>query len=92
MRLVSTDEASEIAGITLSHEALYLPDGGSVSPEKLCAAYMRDVEHHLNAPMENLDRIDADIKVLACGPAVSRYCLPRFNNLNKQHLDIYSPA
>lgn len=73
MRLVSTDEASEIAGITLCHEALYLPDGGSVSPAKLCAAYMRDVEHHLNAPVENLNCIDADIKVLACGPAVAQF-------------------
>lgn len=73
MRLVSSDEASKIAGIGLRYNALYLPDGGSVSPKKLCAAYMGDIDYHLNTPVENLEDIDADITVLACGPAVLKF-------------------
>ena len=73
MRLVSSGEASEIAGINLEYGALYLPDGGSVAPKKLCAAYTRDIECHLNSPVENLDQIDADVKILACGPAVLKF-------------------
>lgn len=73
MRLVDADEASRIAGIELHHEALHLPEGGNVSPEKLCAAYARDVEVHLNTQIENLDDIDASVTVLACGPAVARF-------------------
>jgi tRNA 5-methylaminomethyl-2-thiouridine biosynthesis bifunctional protein len=73
LRLVGADEASEIAGIKLGHGALYLPCGGSVSPPKLCDAYMRDVQIQLNAPIENLKDIDADIKILACGTSVLKF-------------------
>lgn len=73
MRLVSADEASEIAGIRLRYGALYLPDGGSVAPQKLCEAYLRNVEFHLDTPIENLQNIKADIKVLACGPSVLKF-------------------
>ncbi|MBL4907901.1 MAG: FAD-dependent 5-carboxymethylaminomethyl-2-thiouridine(34) oxidoreductase MnmC [Sneathiella sp.] len=70
MRLVSSDEASRIAGIGLQYGALYLPDGGSVAPKKLCAAYTRNIDCRLNTSVENLEDIDADVIVLACGPAV----------------------
>jgi tRNA 5-methylaminomethyl-2-thiouridine biosynthesis bifunctional protein len=73
MRLVEAEEASRIAGIDLRHAALYLPDGGSISPEKLCAAYAQDVEVHLNTPIDHLEDINAPVKVLACGPAVARF-------------------
>jgi len=73
MRLVSSDEASKIAGIDLPYNALHLPDGGSVAPKKLCAAYMRDTEYHLNTTIENLEGIDADAIVLACGSAVLKF-------------------
>ncbi|MEH6404933.1 MAG: FAD-dependent 5-carboxymethylaminomethyl-2-thiouridine(34) oxidoreductase MnmC [Sneathiella sp.] len=73
MRIVSADEASTIAGIDLQYDALYLPDGGSVAPKKLCAAYMRNIDCHLNTPVENLEDIDADVIVLACGPAVANF-------------------
>ena len=73
MRLVDHDEASEIAGVQIRQDALYLPQSGSVSPKKLCEAYMHDVDFHLNAPVENLDAIDADVKILACGPAAHKF-------------------
>lgn len=73
MRLVDAAEASEIAGIELAFEALYLPQGGSVSPKKLCAAYARNVDVHLNTPITTLAQTDAPVTVLACGPAVAHF-------------------
>ncbi|MBL4740775.1 MAG: FAD-dependent 5-carboxymethylaminomethyl-2-thiouridine(34) oxidoreductase MnmC [Sneathiella sp.] len=73
MRIVSSDEASRIAGVGLQYDALYLPDGGSVAPKKLCAAYMRDIDYRLNTSVENLEDVDADIIVLACGSAVLKF-------------------
>ncbi|MBO6824751.1 MAG: FAD-dependent 5-carboxymethylaminomethyl-2-thiouridine(34) oxidoreductase MnmC [Sneathiella sp.] len=73
MRLVTKGEASDIAGIPLDHDALYLPTGGSIAPQKLCARYVDGTEYHLNTPIEDLDDIDADIKILACGPAVQKF-------------------
>lgn len=67
MRLVDTVEASEIAGIDLNYDALYLRRAGCVSPQKLCAAYMSGVDYHVNARIESLDEVEADVKVLACG-------------------------
>ncbi len=73
MRLVSVKEASEIAGIKLEHEALYLPQGGSVAPQKLCEAYMQNIELQLNTPIEKLQDIKADVTVLACGSSVLKF-------------------
>jgi tRNA 5-methylaminomethyl-2-thiouridine biosynthesis bifunctional protein len=73
MRLVDADEASQLAGIELHHDALYLPEGGSVSPKKLCAAYAHNIEVHLNTRIEKLDDLDASITVLAGGPAVAKF-------------------
>jgi tRNA 5-methylaminomethyl-2-thiouridine biosynthesis bifunctional protein len=36
-------QASEVAGVPVPVAALYLPDAGSVSPQKLCAAYAKDI-------------------------------------------------
>ena len=71
--IVDQDAASEIAGIELQHEAMYLPKSGSVSPEKLCKAYAEGVDLHVNAPDDAWRDIDADAVVLACGPAVKQY-------------------
>lgn len=38
VRFVATDEASELAGITLKHSALYFPAAGWVSPPAFCMA------------------------------------------------------
>ncbi len=43
MRLVEAGEASEIAGVSVSHAALFLPGGAHVSPKALCAAYAKDI-------------------------------------------------
>jgi tRNA 5-methylaminomethyl-2-thiouridine biosynthesis bifunctional protein len=71
MRIVDAAEASEIAGVELSHQALYLPRSGSVSPKKLCAAYVRGVEVQFNsyqAPQENNACV-----VLACGMGALKF-------------------
>lgn len=42
MRMLDAVQSSDIAGITLAHNALYLPDAGKVSPRKLCEFYAKD--------------------------------------------------
>ncbi len=73
MRMVSAQEASEIAGVRIDREALYLPRSGTVCPRKLCEVYAQDVEVHLNTAVENLSDIKADAVVLACGMGVLRF-------------------
>ena len=70
MRMVSAQEASEIAGVRIDNEALYLPRSGTVCPRKLCEVYAQDVEVHLNATVETLSDVAADAVVLACGMGV----------------------
>lgn len=77
MRLVDADAASEIAGIEIGHEALYLPRSGTVSPVKLCQAYADGVEVRLNAagdPVEDPrfrgESKEYDVVILAAGPAL----------------------
>lgn len=43
MHYLSAQQASEIAGIAIDKEALYLPDGGSVCPRALCEYLAQDV-------------------------------------------------
>jgi tRNA 5-methylaminomethyl-2-thiouridine biosynthesis bifunctional protein len=73
MRRVDAAEASNIAGIAMDKDALYLPDGGYVSPYKLCRAYAKDVEIHLNHKVENLDELNADFIVLAGGAPMKEF-------------------
>ncbi|MEM9469867.1 MAG: FAD-dependent oxidoreductase, partial [Pseudomonadota bacterium] len=46
---------------------LYLPNSGSVSPQKLCHHYAKNIDVRLNQKIDNLDDIDADHIVLANG-------------------------
>jgi tRNA 5-methylaminomethyl-2-thiouridine biosynthesis bifunctional protein len=68
MQYVDAARASEIAGIPVPHEALYLPDAGQASPAALCDAYARDCDIRLGARMEKPEGFDAVI--LACGIGV----------------------
>jgi tRNA 5-methylaminomethyl-2-thiouridine biosynthesis bifunctional protein len=67
MRIVDAAEASQIAGVEIRFGALYLSDAGCVSPKKLCHAYTQNIPVHLNTRIENLDDIEADRVILACG-------------------------
>lgn len=73
VEILSADKASEVAGIDLDCEALYLPDSGYVSPQKLCAYYARDVEVHLNTKIDDLSLLEEDIIILACGAKVQNF-------------------
>lgn len=73
MRLLSAREASDVAGIEIPHDALYLPDAGYVSPKKLCEFYARGVEVHLNHEIKDLSEIKDDVLVLACGLGVKNF-------------------
>lgn len=69
MRLVSAQEATEIAGVDVPDECLYLPRSGNISPKKICHEYARGVEVHLNHAVDDLEALEGDVSVLACGVA-----------------------
>ncbi len=75
MRLVDTSEASNITGIDITHNALYIPKSGYISPKKLCHAYVRDVEVHLNSKIEDMSALVGDATILACGMGVLKFDL-----------------
>lgn len=73
MRILSPEEASEIAGIELSHGALYLPEGGKINPAKLCEAYARGLR---------LEKREGDVTLYAHGTAMASD--PHFADLKLQ--------
>ena len=44
MQYLSPQAASEVSGVPISHEALYLPQSAQINPAKLCEFYTKDVE------------------------------------------------
>jgi tRNA 5-methylaminomethyl-2-thiouridine biosynthesis bifunctional protein len=70
-RILNSEEASEIAGVPVNCEALYLPDSGSVASTKICEYYARDIDVHLNTKIENLTEIEADAIIL-CNAASAK--------------------
>lgn len=54
LEIYSAAEASEASGIDVPYPCLYLPDSGTVSPEKLCQAYSSSV----NIIYEGVDKIE----------------------------------
>ncbi|MES2729042.1 MAG: tRNA (5-methylaminomethyl-2-thiouridine)(34)-methyltransferase MnmD [Pseudomonadota bacterium] len=74
VRLVNAREASDIAGIAIAHDALYLPDGGPVSPVQVCQDWAGSTPliPHINSAWDMLqDQYDA--VVLANGAGVKDY-------------------
>jgi len=59
-RLVTADEATKIAGVPIDLPAFYLPQSGSVSPQKLCHYYTQDIDLRLNTRIESLDDLKPD--------------------------------
>ncbi|MEM6812090.1 MAG: tRNA (5-methylaminomethyl-2-thiouridine)(34)-methyltransferase MnmD [Pseudomonadota bacterium] len=72
-RIVDAKEASEIAGIELDLPALYLPDAGSVSPQKLCHHYVADITRKCNQTITSLEDLEEDIIILANAHSVSQF-------------------
>jgi len=72
-RVVTAEDASDIASVHIPHQALYLPDSGFLDPRKLCAYYAQGIDVRLSAPVENIKDIDADIIILACGNGVKSF-------------------
>ncbi len=56
LRYLSAAQASEVAGISIDKDALFLPDAGHVSPQALCRAYAEGADVRLNAPVERIER------------------------------------
>lgn len=73
MRLLSAEKASEIAGIELTRDALYLPDAGCVSPHRLCHAYAEGVRTYPGRIVKNIRDVEADVIILACGTAIKNF-------------------
>lgn len=73
MYIVNAQEASDIAGVELIHDCLYIEKSGKVSPRKLCAYYARGVEVHLNASIDNLTLLQGEVNILACGMGVLKF-------------------
>ena len=65
MQRLSSIESSEIAGIPLAYESLYLPHSGYVSPKKLCAAYADSVQIYYGSALSK-----SDVESLACDAVI----------------------
>ncbi|WP_435641160.1 FAD-dependent 5-carboxymethylaminomethyl-2-thiouridine(34) oxidoreductase MnmC [Micavibrio aeruginosavorus] len=57
MQIVDADDASDIAGVRVDHAALYLPDGGQVSPRDLCRAMAQGIERRGGVDMASIVQV-----------------------------------
>ncbi len=73
MKMLDAHEASRVAGVEIDRSALYLPESGVVSPKKLCAAYAKDIEVHLNAKIMHISDVKADAIVITNGMAAMNF-------------------
>jgi tRNA 5-methylaminomethyl-2-thiouridine biosynthesis bifunctional protein len=67
MRIVTAREASEIAGVEVGYEALWIARSGTISPKKLCEAYAAKVPVRFNAGVKNPAELEADAVIIAAG-------------------------
>jgi tRNA 5-methylaminomethyl-2-thiouridine biosynthesis bifunctional protein len=70
MTLLSSAHASQVAGVTLGCDALFLPDAGTVSPMKLCTEYAEGCETRLSTAFEGGDW---DAIILANGASAKSF-------------------
>ncbi len=60
MRWVTAREAKELAGVSVSHAALYYPNGGWIAPRAFCEALLRDVPVHTGIAIEQIEYDNAE--------------------------------
>jgi len=65
LKLVNAAEASEIAGVDVPFEAMFLERSGSVSPRKLCDRLAEGLDIRFGEYVEDLGALDADVVVVA---------------------------
>lgn len=75
MKYVSADEATDVAGISISTDALYLPDSGQVNVAKLCHTYAKDIPILSSLPEDQNDYVH----IYALGAGFTKD--PRFDHL-----------
>jgi len=73
LRLVSSQEASDIAGVEVEHEGMYLKRAGVLSPARICSRLIKGVEVKLNQWVEDVSALSGDATVLACGTKVKNF-------------------
>lgn len=73
LRIISAAEASDIAGVDIVSDCLYISKSGKISPKKLCYAYAADVDVRLNSMVSCLDELDGEAHILACGMGVLNF-------------------
>lgn len=85
MRMLSSAEASEIAGLPLTQNALFLPDSGTINPSSLCE-YWKSGSMVQTTEITDLKRYGSswkisdqvyDAVVLACGPGLLKLDLTK---------------
>ncbi len=74
MQMLSAAQATDIAGIPIKHAALYLPESAQVNVQKLCQAYLKDIE----IVQEKPERAEG-VHILAMGAACVDH--PSFANI-----------
>ncbi|MCK5375062.1 MAG: FAD-dependent 5-carboxymethylaminomethyl-2-thiouridine(34) oxidoreductase MnmC [Alphaproteobacteria bacterium] len=73
MRFVSAKEASDIAGLDVETDCMYLGRAGVISPWRLCSKLINGVEVKLNQWVEDVSALEGDATVLACGTKVTSF-------------------
>ncbi len=73
MEILDAHKASDIAGVEIDKDALWLPRSGVVSPKKLCEAYANDIEIHFNQDIKTLSDVEGDFIILANGMAAKKF-------------------
>jgi tRNA 5-methylaminomethyl-2-thiouridine biosynthesis bifunctional protein len=73
MKLMDANMSSDVAGIKLESDCLYLPQAGFLSPVNLCEYYAKDVELRLGVDVSDLSVIKEDIVILCCGYEAAKF-------------------
>lgn len=73
LRLVSKDEASQIAGVDLGYDAMYLSQSGYLNPKDLCAFYGDGAKIEFDTTIKSINDLDAEVIILACGQGIKDF-------------------
>ncbi len=71
--LVDAKEASDIAGLEVEKEGMFLKRAGVISPWRVCSKLINGVEVKLNQWVEDAGALPGDATILACGTKVTSF-------------------
>ncbi len=65
LRIISSEEATDIAGVDVPYESVYMPCAAKISPQKLVQAMLLNIKCYMNTTIDMWEKVEGEYRLHA---------------------------